>query len=709
MKILCVDDDPTLLQELVEVLKNEPGYQTVAGANGGQALMGAAEMQGVDLLITDVVMDPMDGFTLRQKLLERYPEMKTIFVSGYDLSDYAAYTAGCHVFTKPLDFELLREAVAGIAVLLSYRGHPRPVAAAAPVPVAKPVPVPVAAPVPVAIPVAVSVAAPVPVATDIPAAAPEAVEGGDPLVNKKIGNYKIISRIGEDEEWGGLYLANQTSMARPVAMTVLSEEILQKDPSARQRFTSVIQAKASVKYPAIISVFEAGEADGYAYYTSEYVEGNHLAALREEGVQIDDKTALRLAKTAVEGVCYLQDQEIPRRLLSGKTVFLDKNADPHLANLAVLPGEGQQDLLGEAAELGAAISGLLPKGVAANDGLQKLLARMTSGEGGTFKNWEELLGAINELAPKVIPADAVKITATEQVAIRAVEKMKREQKRSTILAVLGFVLALIAAGAFIYWKFFWTNERDLSEMVKIPAGEFVFREGKKATTGEFWIDKYEVTVAQYGRFLEAIKNNPTRYDSPDQPKAKTSHIPDVNATNWNKWYGRAKLGLPTRFVPIDLNCPIFNIDYWDACAYANWAGKRLPTELEWEKAARGEDGRRYPWGNEFREKSANLGKDYIQLPGPKSQGAVDGYFWWNPVDAIPGDTSPYGAVGMLGNMAEWTSTFDAVGKSKSKGPVVRGGSFHKDEATLLNRVAVDPSTMVEYVGFRCVSDKPVKK
>ncbi len=751
MKILCVDDDPSFLQGLVDLLKSQPGYPTVASANSAGALATAGTLQGVDLLVTEVVMDPVDGFTLRGQLQETFPEMKTIFISGYDLSDYSPYTAGCHVFTKPADPNLLGEAVAGIAVLLNFReapSQPRPSAIAAPkatpaatpvttpkatpaaTPVATPKATPAATPVatpkatpaatPVATPKATPAATPVaapkatPVATPVatPAAAPKAAPVAVPVAQNqlKIGHYRVISKLGQDE-WGDLYLANQTSMSRPVALSVLSQSLLQGDAKAKERYQAVVRARAAVKHPAIISVFEAGEADGYVYHTSEYVDGNHLAHLKKEGVNIDDKIALRLIKTVAEGLLYLQQNKIPRAPLTARAVFLDKNSDPHLANLAVLQGAGCEATGSEISALGQAVSALLPGGIAANQGFQALLTRMAMAEANGLSDWNEVLKAVNELAPKVIPADASKITARDQVAIRAVEKMKKERKRSIVLAIVLAIVALGATCGFVYWKFFTTNARNLSQMVYVPAGEFIFQDGQKATTGEFWIDKYEVTIADYAKFLKAVNNgeNPTRFDAPNQPKGKTNHIPDRNSVSWNIWYSRALAGKPAKSVPIDLNCPIFNVDYWDACAYANWAGKRLPTEQEWEKAARGTDGRPYPWGTAFQAGAANLGKDFIEIPNPESKGTVDGYFWWNPVDLKPKDLSPYGAQGMLGNVAEWTSTLDTIEKTTAKGPVVRGGSFHLAEATLLKRRAVEPTTELEYVGFRCVSDTAPKK
>jgi formylglycine-generating enzyme required for sulfatase activity len=236
-------------------------------------------------------------------------------------------------------------------------------------------------------------------------------------------------------------------------------------------------------------------------------------------------------------------------------------------------------------------------------------------------------------------------------------------------------------------------------------------------------------MGEYGRFVDEWKiTRTTEFDHPDQPKGK-SHVP-MNDTVWDTYYARAKRGLVTRYLPMDLNMPVFNVDWWDAYAYAKWAGKRLPTEQEWEKAARGTKAFIYPWGNVFDNKRANLGGDYVEQPGPNSKGTVDGFVWWGPVDKFKQDISPLGVVGMAGNLSEWTASWEEVpAGSKPEHPIIRGGSFHSgwvvdpesrmghfdpvvaesSAKTTFRFAKAIPEHNFEFLGFRCVSDKPPKK
>lgn len=189
----------------------------------------------------------------------------------------------------------------------------------------------------------------------------------------------------------------------------------------------------------------------------------------------------------------------------------------------------------------------------------------------------------------------------------------------------------------------------------------------------YFIDQHEVTNEDYKAYIDATKAPP-----PPDPY----------------WSGRS-------IKPGGERLPVTNVTWEEAAAYARWAGKRLPTEAEWEKAARGSDGRLFPWGNSFDAKrcvNSQLGLRTIE-----------------PVNSIPDGNSPYGIADMIGNAQEWTAdTYrpylnspSAEGWVDDGRKAVRGASFDEMDAVRCLatwRDGVDPNTRSAMIGFRCVKD-----
>jgi serine/threonine protein kinase len=217
-------------------------------------------------------------------------------------------------------------------------------------------------------------------------------------------------------------------------------------------------------------------------------------------------------------------------------------------------------------------------------------------------------------------------------------------------------------------------------MVMIPAGEFLMGRDDaddkaetpqhKRTLPAFFIDKNEVTNEQYLEFVKA-KN----YPPPSQWKDGT-------------------------FPAGQGDFPVVNVSWNDARAYAEWAGKRLPSEVEWEYASRGTDGRLFPWGSEVRADAA-VSKE-IGLKTPQ------------PVGSMPAGVSPFGVFDMYGNVWEWcentfvpypNSTYQIADSDKGL-KMLRGGSYESEQSgkaqtTLTTRSAQAPTYKDPRLGFRC--------
>lgn len=219
--------------------------------------------------------------------------------------------------------------------------------------------------------------------------------------------------------------------------------------------------------------------------------------------------------------------------------------------------------------------------------------------------------------------------------------------------------------------------RDQVEMVAVPAGEFLMgsddpeadqdeRPVTRVFVEAFWIDKFEVTNARYRRCVEA-----------------------------------GACSVPVGAAYHDLaraDHPVAVVSWGQAVGFCRWAGKRLPTEAEWEKAARGTDSRRYPWGDRFAADRANAGY---------TAGTV-------PVGSHPRGASPYGVMDLAGNVWEWTSSLyrpypyrAGDGREDLDAPgarVNRGGSWYYDPRYVRATYRANAGHLYRRIGdlgFRC--------
>jgi formylglycine-generating enzyme required for sulfatase activity len=223
------------------------------------------------------------------------------------------------------------------------------------------------------------------------------------------------------------------------------------------------------------------------------------------------------------------------------------------------------------------------------------------------------------------------------------------------------------------------------EMVAVPKGPFLYGEERvrEVIDHDYWIDQYPVTNEKYRAFIVAGGYGSQAYWSADGWKWKTdNHItaPEFwHDTTWNK-----------------ADHPVVGVSYYEAEAYAKWARKRLPTEQEWEKAARGEGGREYPWEYPW-------GDTFDKL---KCNSAETATGYTTPVTQYPNGVSPYGCYDMAGNVWEWCAGW--YDEEKKDWRVVRGGSWHNSQESL--RVSIRFRTYADRqsdnIGFRLAQDIP---
>jgi iron(II)-dependent oxidoreductase len=229
-------------------------------------------------------------------------------------------------------------------------------------------------------------------------------------------------------------------------------------------------------------------------------------------------------------------------------------------------------------------------------------------------------------------------------------------------------------------------------MVLIPAGPFIMGYDKRwpdegpshtVNLGDFYIDQFEVTNAQYAEFVNATHRKPPSY--------------------WGSG----------RFPPEKAKHPVVMVNWYDARDFCQWADKRLPTEQEWEKAARGTDGRVFPWGNTYDISKSNSPQRWKALGQPGDT---------LPVGSFPEGKSPYGVYDIAGNVWEWTESWYLPHPGNThptenyghKYKVAKGGSW-KDcsfyrcglSGPTFNRGFFEPKTTTRSFGFRCARNTTV--
>lgn len=236
-------------------------------------------------------------------------------------------------------------------------------------------------------------------------------------------------------------------------------------------------------------------------------------------------------------------------------------------------------------------------------------------------------------------------------------------------------------------------------MIRIPAGEFTMgndegaqheKPKRKVVLDSYYIDIHEVTNAEYHTFW--IQDGGVGSDH-----TPVSYGTKFDVENWPK------------IANTQPNHPVVGVSWDDAVAYAKWADKRLPTEAEWEKAARGTDGRLWPWGNAFSLRTRGMKVHANVWIG--NDGYADGPA---PVGTYPTGKSPYGILDMAGNVWEWVSdwysesyyhwgpTHNPAGPEHGGRRVVRGGSWANGAqlTQCSSRMGHYPAVGTSFIGFR---------
>jgi iron(II)-dependent oxidoreductase len=265
-------------------------------------------------------------------------------------------------------------------------------------------------------------------------------------------------------------------------------------------------------------------------------------------------------------------------------------------------------------------------------------------------------------------------------------------------AVRALVLVALAAAAPA------PDDAAADDLLTVPAGTFVMGDPmgeadeapREVRVGAFRIMRHEVTNGQYAAFVAA-----TGYRS-DAEKAGTGFVwngrwREVAGVNWQ---APSDAGTPTEGVA---DYPVVQVSARDAAAFCAHYGRRLPTEEEWEYAARGTDGRRFPWGDAPPHHGSEPARTNFGTMACCAPDAADGYWKTAPVGSYPAGASPFGVLDMAGNVWEWTATA-FPGRPDER--AIRGGGWGNNPYCLRAsyRHGNPPHFSLDMVGFRCAAD-----
>jgi formylglycine-generating enzyme required for sulfatase activity len=508
------------------------------------------------------------------------------------------------------------------------------------------------------------------------------------LTRALAGRYVPVRELGA----GGMavvYLAADVKLGREVAIKVLPPDT--RTPIGGLRFQREVGLAARFSHPHIVSLFEAGEADGLLYYVMEYIEGESLRDRLAREHRLPTEEALRLTAEVGEALQYAHECGIIHRDVKPANILLAHGhalvTDFGIAKVFMQPRPGES-LTGTGVTLGT-VEYMSPEQASGSEdvdartdvyGLAAVLHEMLAGKPPfTGSNAHAVLArvltdpppAIRSVRPDVAPhierallASLAKDRRDRPSSVRAFVHLLLNPKSAITgghpawISAGVLALLLAAGGSFLLQR---RPVHSSQAMLRLRGGTYSVGGGvegsrPRATVAldSFYIDSTEVTVGAYRRFVDA------------------EHAP----VPW------------TRQPPNDW--PVTAVLWTEAQAYCRWRTQdgRLPTEDEWEAAARGPSGVVYPWGTRWERGRANADRARDTLA---------------PVGSYPLGRSMVGALDLVGNAWEWTATEGAT-TAGTPGHVIKGGAFDSPPdvaAAPFRAVFPDERLLVGKTGFRC--------
>lgn len=529
----------------------------------------------------------------------------------------------------------------------------------------------------------------------------------------RIGKYELQKFLG-----GGMshvYRARDTVIGRTVAVKILTPQGC-ADVEAKARFLLEAQMSGNVEHDNIIKIYDYGEEQGRPFIVMEFLIGQDLRDAIKNSQTGDLEGKLRIALQVARALEYVHSRKIIHRDIKPENIHLDAAGKAKLMDFGIAKAEGltmtragfalgtpyymaPEQVLGEvvtdAVDIYAfgilfyeLLSGEKPvKG----DSVERLFYAILNEP----LNPEALRQAS---VPQPIIDFVLRCTAKKAqdrypsftAVVSELQKFLKKPepvvvveapgKSGKMVAIVVASLVLLGVGAAVWWA--WPKPKpqlaatiatDTGPMMLVPAGRFLYGQDKKATiVPDFYIDRTEVSNAYYAKFCQ-----------------------------------EAGHALPATFDRDRPDRPVVSITIVDAQAFAKWAKKRLPNSQEWEKAARGTDGRTFPWGDQTDASRANVSDN------PKTDARL------SPVSAFFEGESPFKTLQMTGNALEYVddqitpsaaavqqfaTVLNPPAMANEPWYSVKGGSFAKPLAAAVSYewIPIPARYSAPDIGFRCV-------
>lgn len=468
-----------------------------------------------------------------------------------------------------------------------------------------------------------------------------------PFPPEQLGDYRPGPVVAESRTTV-TFEAEQISVRRTVLLECVRPEFL-ADGKVVEAFLSDVRAKAALDFPVVSSVYEAVRTDAAVFYAREKPPGRPLAELHAAGDRLEPRVILLLLERLGEAHLYLSERLVRTRPLRPDDLYFEPPDVLRLDNLAVAGTLDESVRRLDRQTVSLLFSELIEPGLPAATRTGRLLDLLADEDS---PNWASVAHTAGKLA-RALAEDARAEAPT--APLRSPPRRRRWGALAFTCATLLLVAAVIAGVAHLLERSRVTAVRPLGQMVHITGARALGPDGEVRPLPAFWIDAHEVTISEYEEFLRALAlvapDRRDAYDHPAQPPAKTGHVPD----DWEALLRAAQTGGTWNGITVTPNCPVVNVDWWDAYAYAGWRGGRLPTQAEWFAAA-----------------------ESTTLEGSG----------WGPVDLSSSDRTPSGVQGLAGNVTEWIGELvrNPATPTAPPGPLSCGASHLEPENGALVRI-----------------------